>query len=187
MARPYRPLREDGDCSDAKPESDYADETSEDDQDEPPPPAPTVKELEQEIAVLNRRITETTDKIIENSGNKFDSWWFALLHGHADSDMHFSSVERGEIPLAEWEEQIMNGNFCDRVLYTKILAERHHPKVIPFFREEFLCVRQGFSELRAEWRHTLHNEELKRGHEVREEWEGKIGRASCRERVSRLV
>lgn len=138
-------------------------------EDEDAPAAREETQLEKEISVLTGEMRRRDEAIIQNSGNDSDGWWYKLVDDIREADLAW--VARRETTLAALEEHATSGNFYDRVPYTAILAERCNPRVISFYREEFLCVRQGFSVLRAEWSNTLHNEELKRGHEVREEWE----------------
>lgn len=146
---------------------DFDNDQFEDDSD-----APVYQEEPADVATLSRQLRELDEAIIANSGNKFDGWWYALLDID-ELDVAASRKDRDNLTLAGLEEHATSGNFYERVPFEKILAERKKEGTFWIFRDEFLVTRKGFSTLRAEWHNTPHNSELKRGHEVREEWESR--------------
>lgn len=172
------------------------------DQVEDDPAAPIYATEHPDIAQLTAEIRHLDEDIIANSGNKFDTWWYALLDID-EIDVAAAAKGRDGLTLAGLEEDATNGKFYDRgmpltreisvllanidcvVPFEKILAERRNEGAFWMFKDEFLVTRQGFSILRAEWHNTLHNAELKKGHAVRDAWEvqrdeekGKVNRFS---------
>ena len=166
------------------------------------PAAPTYANEPPDIAQLTAEIRRLDEAIIANSGNKFDTWWYALLDID-ELDVAAAAKGRDDLTIAGLEENATNGNFYDRgmpmtrsisvllanldcvVPFEKILAERRNEGASWMFQDEFLVTRRGFSILRAEWHNTLHNAELKKGHAVRDAWEvqrdegkGKLNRFS---------
>lgn len=76
--------------------------------------APVAKEetsAEKEVRVLTGELRILDEAIIENSGNRFDGWWYKLLDDITEADL--ALVAKGETTLAALEEHASSGNFFE--------------------------------------------------------------------------